>query len=81
MVQEQLVLRPYDKSKLVSGVFGIQEPVGVDFTDWDAIDLIIVPALGYDRQGNRIGRGRILRSFTSSTKSTKIGVCFPFSIG
>lgn len=81
VVQEQLVLRPYDKSKLVSGVFGIQEPVGVDFTDWDTIDLIIVPALGYDRQGNRIGRGggyydRLLPQL----KATKIGVCFPFQL-
>ena len=64
-----------DKEKLLNDV------LFVDFTDWDTIDLIIVPALGYDRQGNRIGRGggyydRLLPQL----KATKIGVCFPFQL-
>ena len=76
---DQLVLRQYDKHNLASGVFGIQEPTGTDFTDWEKIDFIIVPAVAYDRKGNRLGRGggyydRLLPQL----KGFKVGVCYPF---
>lgn len=76
---DRLVLRSYDKRNLASGVFGIQEPTGENFTDWDKIDFIIVPAVAYDKRGNRLGRGggyydRLLPQL----KGLKVGVCFPF---
>lgn len=78
---DSLVLRKYQKNHLVSGVFNIQEPIGEDFMQWDAIDLAIVPALAYDEKGNRLGRGggyydRILPQL----KGLKVGVCFPFQV-
>ena len=38
------------------GAFGIREPVGEPWPI-DGIDLIVVPALAYDRRGNRLGKG------------------------
>lgn len=38
--------------------FGIREPAKGTPFPIDNIDLVIVPGLGYDLQGNRIGRGR-----------------------
>ncbi len=76
-----LVLRMYQKGCFTSGVFDILEPTGADFLEWDKIDFTIVPALAYDRKGNRLGRGggyydRILPQITG----VKVGVCFPFQI-
>ena len=42
---------------LVPGRFGIREPAGDEAWPADKIDFIIVPALAYDRRGNRLGRG------------------------
>jgi 5-formyltetrahydrofolate cyclo-ligase len=40
------------------GAFGLREPAeGIPFPV-ENIDLVIVPGLGFDREGNRIGRGR-----------------------
>ncbi len=78
---DKLVLRSYEKYNLTSGVFGIQEPTGTDFTEWDKIDFIIIPAIAYDIKGNRLGRGggyydRLLPQL----KGMKVGVCFPFQL-
>ncbi|MDV6234555.1 5-formyltetrahydrofolate cyclo-ligase [Leptospira ellisii] len=40
-----------------SGPFGILEPKGIRTLDFREADWIIVPALGYDEQGFRLGRG------------------------
>lgn len=41
----------------VIGPFGIREPAADRPVPPQAIDLIVVPALAYDRRGNRLGRG------------------------
>lgn len=43
---------------LVRNRWGIEEPAMTDEVPVDNIDVVIVPALGVDRQGNRIGYGR-----------------------
>lgn len=43
---------------LVEGRFGIAEPVGRQpLAPIDQIDLVLAPGLGFDRAGNRLGRG------------------------
>ena len=42
---------------LAPGAYGILEPVGAEIVEPGAIDFCLVPARGYDRAGNRLGRG------------------------
>jgi len=42
---------------LAPGVFGIPEPRATEVVEPAAIDFVLVPARGFDRAGNRLGRG------------------------
>lgn len=42
---------------MVLGRYNIQEPAGDEPWPVDRIDFIVVPALAYDRLGNRLGKG------------------------
>ncbi len=44
-------------SDLVPGAYGILEPSGNECISHDDIDLVLVPGYGFDRKGNRLGRG------------------------
>ncbi len=62
-------------------MFGILEPTSDDFTDTDKIDLIIVPGVAFDKNNNRMGRGRgYYDKLLSQTKAVKVGVCFDFQL-
>ena len=43
--------------ELVAGEYGIKEPARAELVAVETIDLIVVPALAFDRAGNRLGRG------------------------
>ncbi len=76
-----LDILPYDESRLSLGSFHIEEPTGNDTTDINEIELIIVPAVAFDRQGNRVGRGKgYYDRLLSDTKATKIGVGYDFQL-
>ncbi len=53
---DAVVLRDLSRD-LVPGVFGILEPRGREVVAPGAIDFVLVPARGFDHEGNRIGRG------------------------
>lgn len=76
-----LDILPYDESRLSLGSFHIEEPTGNDTTDINEIELIIVPAIAFDRHGNRVGRGKgYYDRLLSGTKATKIGVGYDFQL-
>jgi len=83
---DDLRLRQYTGSEcLVAGEqFGIGEPAS-DIPEWDdltAIDVIAVPGVAFDRENNRMGRGRGFydRLLKSAPRATKIGLAFDFQI-
>lgn len=76
-----LEILPYDKSRLELGAFHIEEPVGDEITDPSCIELIIVPAVAYDRKGNRLGRGKgFYDRLLATSKAVKIGVGYDFQL-
>ena len=76
-----LDILPYDRSSLRLGAFQIEEPQGSDFTDIGEIDMVVVPAVAYDRHGNRVGRGKgFYDRLLSSSKAVKVGVCYDFQL-
>lgn len=76
-----LDILPYNESRLELGAFHIEEPTGNDTVDVDDIELIVVPAVAYDRKGNRLGRGKgFYDRLLGSTKATKIGVAYEFQL-
>lgn len=61
--------------------FGINEPTGENFNEPEKIDLIIVPGIAFDKDNNRLGRGKAYYDkLLKTTKAKKIGVCFDFQL-
>lgn len=80
VVGNELELRVYTGPRdLATGAYGIEEPTGELFTDYQAIDFAVIPGVAFDAAGNRLGRGkgyydRLLPRLTAF----KAGICFPF---
>jgi 5-formyltetrahydrofolate cyclo-ligase len=83
VVGDDLELRIYTgpEDMSISGIYGIAEPTGEIFTDYAAIDFIVVPGVAFDER-KPFGTGkRILRStFTTHTISLQSRYLFPISI-
>lgn len=76
-----LDILPYSSSRMHLGAFHIEEPDGEDLADVADMDLIIVPAVAYDRSGNRVGRGKgYYDRLLAKAAATKIGVCYDFQL-
>ena len=72
-----LEILPYDSAGISAGAFGIGEPVGDELVDPSSIDLVIVPAVAYDRHGNRVGRGKgYYDRLLSRMQAVTIGICY-----
>ncbi len=62
-----------------NGSFGLFEPTGENFTNLESIDLAIIPGIAFDKENNRMGRGKgYYDHFLTSVPVYKIGVCFHF---
>ncbi len=79
---EDLILKEYnDSSELRTGAYGIQEPSGELFSDYNKIDLAIIPGVSFDKVGNRLGRGKgYYDRLLPKIKAFKIGTCFSFQL-
>lgn len=76
-----LEVLPYEESRLELGSFHIEEPTGKDVTDPSEIEMVVVPAVAFDRKGKRLGRGKgFYDRFLQSTKATKVGVGYEFQL-
>ncbi len=69
-----------DLESLKRGSFGILEPEGEEFPK-EKIDVVFVPAVGFDKSGHRIGYGKgYYDRFLKETKGIKVGVAYDFQI-
>ena len=76
-----LDILPYEETRLELGSFHIEEPTGNDVADVDDIELMIIPAVAFDRKGNRLGRGKgFYDRLLATSKATKIGVGYEFQL-
>lgn len=63
------------------GAYGIDEAVGPLVTNYDTIDLAVIPGVAFDRRGNRLGRGKgYYDKFLPQLRCHTIGLCFPFQL-
>jgi 5-formyltetrahydrofolate cyclo-ligase len=79
--ENELELRIYhDRSDLCEGSFHIMEPTGTIFNDYSKIDAAVVPGMGFDKDCNRLGRGKGYydRLLAKIPDVYKIGICFDF---
>ncbi len=62
--------------------YGIADPVAEVFSRNEEIDLAIVPGVSFDRQGNRLGRGKGYydRLLPQLSAAYKMGICFSFQV-
>ncbi len=74
---EEWYIREY-RGELKTGEYNIQEPTGMNFHDYDSIDLVVVPGVCFDSDLGRVGRGKGYydRMLEKITKAYKIGICF-----
>ena len=78
-----LILRQYESEHtLVKSPMNIYEPTGKNFTDYEDIDLAIIPGIAFDPQRNRLGRGKGYYDRLLATHPTipTIGICFDFQL-
>lgn len=71
---------------LKKGGLNVWEPVGERFTDYEQIDVAVIPGMAFDHKGHRLGRGkgyydRMLAHISpQATHLYKIGICFPWQM-
>lgn len=76
-----LEILPYEETRLELGSFQIEEPTGDNLANVEDIELMIIPAVAFDRKRNRLGRGKgFYDRLLASSRATKIGVGYEFQL-
>ena len=81
--EEEMEIRKYTGMQdMTVSAYHIFEPSGELFTAYHDIDVVVVPGMGFDKEGNRLGRGRGYydRFLCQIPEIYKIGICFDFQI-
>lgn len=80
---DNLILKTFNEvESMIDGEkYGIPEPKGDEYSEKEKIELIIVPGVAFDKQNNRMGRGKAYYDkLLKTTKAYKIGICFDFQL-
>lgn len=82
VIGNDIVFREYSTaSQFEKSTYGILEPIGENLTDYKKIDLIIIPGIAFDRNKNRLGRGKgYYDRFLKNINAPKMGICFDFQL-
>lgn len=76
-----LDILPFDASTLAEGAYRIMEPTKGEPVGLDTIDMVIVPAVAYDRHGNRVGRGKgFYDRLLADSRAAKVGIAYDFQL-
>ena len=69
-------------TKLKKGLYGIYQPAIEKLINLKDLDLVIVPGVAFDKQGNRLGRGKGYYDclLNKIPKAPSIGLAFDFQI-
>jgi len=84
VVGEECHLCPYEgKDSVLTGTYGILEPIHKQEKKTFGMDVIVVPGIAFDIHLNRLGRGkgyydRLLASLPEDV--FKIGICYDFQL-
>ena len=74
---DDLIVAPYAEGAMKPGAFHIWEPTGTTALDPARLDRIVVPGVAFDRQMNRLGRGKgCYDRLLQQTPARKIGICY-----
>ncbi|HOU74530.1 MAG TPA: 5-formyltetrahydrofolate cyclo-ligase [Tenuifilum sp.] len=84
VVGDELELRLFNgvENMEKSGGFGIMEPKTGSIVNADEIDFAIIPGVAFDRNGNRLGRGKGYydRTLPLLRNAVKVGIAYEFQI-
>ena len=82
---KHMILKEYTGTHdLQEGAFHIMEPIGKLYPEdrYSDIELGVIPGMSFDKQGNRLGRGKGYydRFLRQAAGMYKIGICFGFQL-
>lgn len=76
-----LILKEYIPGKLSVGYMNILEPTQEETINPKEIDLAIIPGVAFDKECNRLGRGKgYYDKLLPHTNCTKVGICYQFQV-